>query len=881
MPEIAGGLKTEIGESKSGGRATPGCAGSRVANLHYGVSNQSRNVFWNEADLQMCSESEIGSGSLSPTARRRQPQGSSNGGQTWRLVTTLLGFCLVLPFAPPSQAQWNPLNPVVSVESGQTLSHPCAGKLPVPGRRGLPDGVAVHMKTGVLLLQPCTDSIIRVLYSPTAAMPDLPQYVVTKTDWAPTSWRTQFTDSEIVLTTDRLKLTVTRKDGAITFYDSAGKKLFQDTNRTMTPATVNGEHTYHAELWSNLWGSSEAFYGLGQHQAGVWNYRGESVDISQDNTNIGVPMLLSTNGYGVFWNNASRSRFNNRFLHSLYISSEVADTIDYYFLYGPGFDRIIAAYRELTGEAPLFGKWAYGFWQCKNRYQSQEELLAVAHKYRELGIPVDNIVQDWFWWNVMGESVFNKHYPDPKGMLDDLHRDHFHLMISVWPFFERGSPVYDEMDRLGYFIDRTKVAGFHPQGMALYDAFNPKAREYYWQLMNKALFSIGVDAWWLDTTEPETEGREENILVGDRVSIGSGARYANLYPLMTTTAVYQGQRSVTDQKRVFILSRSAFAGIQRNAVAAWSGDINSDWVFFRRQIPAGLNFSLSGIPYWTTDIGGFVDGNPDDPAYRELFVRWFEFGTFCPIFRVHGTRTTNQNELWSYGPEAQKILTKFDRLRYRLMPYIYSLAWKTTSEGYTPMRALAMDFRTDVRADNIGNQFMFGPALLVNPVTEPEATSRSVYLPTGDWYDFWTGSKTHGGHRIDAPAPLDRLPLYVRAGSIVPMGPEVQYAAEKPADPIELRVYPGADGDFTLYEDDDVTYDYEKGAYATIPIHWDDAKRELTIGQRQGSFPGMLASRDFDVVIVRADHGAGEAVTTTADRTLHYSGEKASAQFQQ
>jgi alpha-D-xyloside xylohydrolase len=772
-------------------------------------------------------------------------------------ASALLGRWLLLSLALASNAlaQWNPLNPVKGVKQQD-------------------DGVVLAMQAGILRLQVCSDSIVRVTYSPGAAFPDTPQYVITKTSWPGAQWTMQSGDNDLTLATSRMKVTITRKDGAILFSDSGGKKLFQDYDRTITPVEVNGEKTYHSEVFSNLWDSTEAFYGLGQHQAGVWNYHGEAVDLSQDNTNISVPMFLSSNGYGIFWNNPSRSRFNNRFPHALYLSSEVADTVDYYFLYGPEFDKIIAAYREMTGAAPMFGKWAYGFWQCKNKYESQAELLGIAHKYRELHIPVDDIVQDWFWWNTMGEPVFNKNYPDPKGMIDDLHKNHFHVMFSFWPYFRPGSPVYEDMDKHGYFIDRTRVSGFHPARQALYDAYNPAARKYYWQLIDKGLFQIGADAWWLDTNEPETEGRETNVLVNNRVALGSGARYANLYPLMTTTSVYEGQRGASDQKRVFILSRSAFAGAQRNAITAWSGDVESNWLSFARQIPAGLNFELSGIPYWTTDIGGFIIGNPDDPAYRELFVRWFEYGTFCPIFRLHGTRTTNQNELWSYGPEAQTILTSFDRLRYRLMPYIYSLAWKTTNEGYTPMRALAMDFRTDTRALNIGDEFLFGPAILVNPVIEPSAKSRRVYLPKAKWYDFWAGRGVDGGVVVDAAAPLNRIPLYVRAGSILPMGPDLEYAAEKPADPVELRVYAGADGSFTLYEDENDNYDYEKGVRATIPIQWDDSHRKLTIGDRQGKFPGMLERRAFHVVFVGEGHGAGIDPTAQPDKVVEYSGKQ-------
>jgi alpha-D-xyloside xylohydrolase len=772
-----------------------------------------------------------------------------------RRNATLAGAALLLLsfFAGGALGQWNPLHPVNRVDRQA-------------------DGVVLVMQKGTLRLTICSDSIVRVTYSADGNFPDAPSYVVTKKSWPAVPWTMESTDGAVQVSTSRMKVMVSKKDGAILFADASGKKLFQDYDRTLTPVEVDGEKTYHSELFSNLWDSTEAFYGLGQHQAGVWNYHGESVDLSQANTNISVPMFLSSNGYGIFWNNSSRSRFNNRFPHELYVSSEVADTVDYYFLYGPDFDALIGAYRDLTGAAPMFGKWAYGFWQCKNKYESQAEVLGVAHKYRELHIPVDNIVQDWFWWNIMGEPVFNKNYPDPKGMIDDLHKNNFHVMFSFWPYFRPGSPVYDEMDKRGYFVDKTKVSGFHPAGQALYDAFQPGAREYYWKLMDRGLFQIGADAWWLDTDEPETEGRETNILVTNKVGPDSGARYANLYPLMTTSAVYEGQRKTSEQKRVFILSRSAFAGAQRNSIAAWSGDVESNWLSFARQIPAGLNFALSGIPYWTTDIGGFIIGNPDDPAYRELFVRWFEYGTFCPIFRLHGTRTTNQNELWSYGPEAQTILTRYDRLRYRLMPYIYSLAWKTTSEAYTPMRALAMDFRTDPRALNIGDQFMFGPALLVNPVTEPSATSRRMYLPKAKWYDFWTGQTANGGGMIETAAPLERIPLFVRGGSIVPLGPDVEYVTEKPADPVELRVYPGANASFTLYEDENDNYNYEKGARATIRLDWDDATRRLTIGERQGKFPGMLVTRTFRVVFASDNHGVGIEPTGQADKTVEYSG---------
>jgi alpha-D-xyloside xylohydrolase len=737
------------------------------------------------------------------------------------------------------------------------------------------DGVLFRMRAGAMKLQILDPAVIHVVYSPDGTFPQHENPMLVPVTLPAATWKSESSEKEITLRTAQVTAVVARKDGAITFKDQQDNALLReggdDGGKLMVAATVNGEKTYHAtDLF--LPTSGEAFYGLGQHQSGEWNYAGEAVTLAQGNTNISIPFFVSSKGYGVFWNNASVSRFNNSFPARLYLTAEVADTIDYFFIYGPQFDRIIAQYRALTGQAPLFGKWAYGFWQCKNRYKSQEEVLGIARKYRELGIPIDDIVQDWFWWTKMGSHIFNENYPDPQAMTEALHREHFHIMISVWPTFLPGTANLDTFKHNGWFIHYNSDSASWLPGAGLYDAFNPKARDTYWKMMNDSLFARGFDAWWLDTTEPETLYREDNMLLEAHTGMGSGARYANLYPLMTTKGVYDGQRAASQDKRVFILTRSAAPGMQRNAAAAWSGDIYSTWTSLKRQIPAGLNYMLSGLPYWTTDIGGFVSGEPTDPAYRELFVRWFEYGSFCPIFRVHGTRKPDQNELWSYGAQAQAILTKYDTLRYRLMPYIYSLAWRVTHDGYTFMRPLVMDFRTDEQAGGIGDQFMFGPALLANPVTDLGATTRRLYLPKGTWYDFWTGQSLEGGRFVTAAAPLETMPLYVRAGSMLPLGPTVQYASEKPADPLELRIYRGGDADFTLYEDDGETYGYEKGAYATIPMHWSDSAKTLTIGDRSGSFPGMLQHRTFQVVCVSEGYGTGVGTTEPAGQTLPYDG---------
>ncbi len=555
-------------------------------------------------------------------------------------------------------------------------------------------------------------------------------------------------------------------------------------------------------------------------------------------------------------------------------NSEAANCIDYYFIYGPALDTVMAGYRGLTGQAPMPPKWALGFWQSKERYRSQQEWLDIASKYRARRDPIDAIVQDFLYWEPYpwGSNKFNTTlYPDPAAAIAQLHNQyHLHFMISVWGKFYPGSTGnidqnYDVMNQHGYLYPP------QPDGARYYDAFNPAARALYWSFLRDQLFSKGVDAWWLDADEPEGDMWAFRQV---QTAAGLGATVLNAWPLMHTTGVYRGQRAADPKKRVFILSRSAFAGQQRNGAATWSGDITGDWDTFGRQIPAGLDFCLSGIPYWTTDIGGFFENYPGgskNPQYRELFTRWFEWGAFCPIFRVHGMDTPK--ELWRFGSRYEKILVRYDNLRYRLMPYIYSLAWQVTAHAGTIMRALVMNFPSDVKARESRSEFLFGPAFLVCPVTHEGAVSRSVYLPKGSaWVDFWSGLAYQGGQTISASAPIETMPLYVRAGSIVPMGPFLQYASQKPADPIELRIYQGASGKFTLYEDEGDNYDYEKGVYATIPIFWNNKTGVLTIGRRRGTFPGMLRRRTFRVVMVGQDKGTGLAVTQAADRVVVYNG---------
>ncbi len=761
---------------------------------------------------------------------------------------------LLLGLLCPLSGQWIPLNPVRKVVK-------------------IPRGIVVTQAAGALRIVFDTARIAHVQYSPTGNFQRHKNYVVLPQHWTPVKWRLRQNRKAVILASARLSLILNRKSGSLMFTAPGHAPLYMDNARVMKPARIQGRATWHVLDYAGIYGSTESLYGLGQHQAGVWDYHGESVKLTQGNTNIAIPMLVSSRGYGIFWNSSSPTWFNNRLTHAMYWRSLEGNVLDYYFFYGPRLHRVVADYRRLTGQAPLLGRWAYGLWQSKNRYNSQAELLHIAAKYRRLKIPVDNLVQDWFWWNNMGSFQFNAHYPHPAAMMRQLHREHFHVMISVWPYFYPGSRVYDTMKKNGWLLASAIAPSYFKAGMSLYDPTSRAARHYYWDQINQALFRRGFDAWWLDDDEPGS--RTRTLLWHLRLAIGSGARYANLYPLMQVRGVYDGQRR-TSRKRVFILSRSAFAGSQRYAAVAWSGDVLSDWLAFQRQIPAGLNYSISGLPYWTTDIGGFFLGHPDSPAYRKLFVRWFEYGVFCPILRVHGTRVPNHNELWSYGRAAQTILTKYDRLRYRLLPYIYSEAWRVTRHAGSLMRPLVMDFRHDAIARRTGNEFLFGPSLLVSPVTEPDVKQWTVYLPQARWYNFWTGKRRTGGHFIVTRTNLATEPVYVRAGAIVPLGPELQYASQKPENPIELRIYTGANGHFNLYNDNGITYAYEHGAHETIPIRWNQASRTLTIGARRGSYPGMPQKQIFHVVWVRPGHGVGEAVTRHPDQTIQYDGKPVS-----
>ncbi|HEY6899848.1 MAG TPA: glycoside hydrolase family 31 protein [Puia sp.] len=748
------------------------------------------------------------------------------------------------------------------------------------------EGVNFVLDIGSMKVRVCQPDVIEVRYTMLPQMTNRASLVVNN----PWSTPVEFTVAEqgetIVITTKRLRVVVDKASNAVSYYDLSGALVLAEDgaagksqNRLQFAgiATTTCETVFKSP-------ADEGLFGLGCHPLDslAINYKGRDQDMLIKYMTGAIPVLLSTKGYGLLWDNYSPSKFHGALAGNTKYSyvSESGKFVDYFFFYGPGFDKIISLYRDATGRAPMFGKWAYGLFQSQDRYKSQEEVLNAGSKYRAAHIPVDVIVQDWYYWDPLpiGSHVMNPTaYPDPKAMVDELHKENLHAMISIWPVFGKGTPNFDALRAMDGLTSITWDNVVTHTFDTYYDAHNPRARELYWQQARDSLVGrYGWDAWWIDQCEPDNG----TLLDARRLATfytGKGIDFFNTYALMHTEGVYSKWRRDIPGKRAFFLARQAFAGEQRNASTLWSSDISCSWHDFKDQVPQGINACASGIPYWTSDIGGYHYNwqAPDwsQPNFRELFTRWFQFGTFCPIFRIHGKgERALFSSNWDEGTRG--TLLNFDNLRYRLLPYIYSLAGKVTQEQYTIMRSLAFDFRDDSKVYDIKDQYMFGPAFLVNPVTEAGATSRSVYLPRGTWYDFWTGKPMAGGTSLTASAPIDILPLYVRAGSIVPMGPRMEYATEKPADTLELRVYPGADGQFTLYEDENETYNYEKGQFATIDFNWNDKTKSLTIGDTRGAFPGQLKKRVFKIVIVAEGKGIGEAAAASPDKVVTYLGKK-------
>lgn len=777
-----------------------------------------------------------------------------------------------------------------------------------------------QMAGGKVAVEAVSDTIFRCVYTKNETVRE-PSELLERQAENTAVCSVKETEKTVTLTTGKVQVEIDRADGTCRFSEAgAGRVYLQEAGKSLSAVdvihyttgdeapvidrvkTVDGERNfirnlkpvvdrraYRAKL-SFDWTGDEAIHGLGQGEEGIYDYRRHSQYLYQHNMRIPIPFFVSTGGYGVLLDCSSLMTFNDD-ENGSYIYMDTVDQLDYYFIAGDSLDEIIGGYRLLTGRAVLPPRWAFGYVQSKEAYATGDELEETVRRYRDMDIPLDCIVQDWNTWEPghWGEKIVDrKRYPDLKGTMDRIHDMHVHTMVSVWPNMNSGTKDYEE------FMDK----GLMLHDLSTYDAFSAEARALYWKQADEGLFSQGFDSWWCDSTEPfsgpdwggevKREPWERFMLVGNEHKQYIDAARANAFALYHARGIYENQRKAAKEKRVLNLTRSGYAGSQRYGTMLWSGDISASWKTLRRQIVEGLNFAMSGMPYWTLDIGAFfvvgsawqnrgcgchTDPTPKwfwsgeyndgvaDSGYRELYVRWLEFGVFLPMFRSHGTDTPR--EIWNFGKPGEPFFDAIEqniRLRYRLLPYIYSMAGAVYLQGATMMRSLLFDFADDERVRDIADEYMFGPALLVCPVTEPmyyEAKSRPIekekrrncYLPAGcGWVDFWSGEYYEGGRTVEADAPLERIPVFVRAGSVIPEAEGLAYADQAADGEIILHIYPGADGGCMYYEDEGDNYNYEKGAYSLIPLSWRETEKELIIGERQGSYAGMAAEKTFRIV---------------------------------
>jgi alpha-D-xyloside xylohydrolase len=682
--------------------------------------------------------------------------------------------------------------------------------------------------------------------------------------------------------------------GNLTFLTAKGKVLLREKNCDVK-----------AVRQTFLLDKGEAIYGLGTFQNGKMNRRGEHKRMEQTNLEDFMNVLQSIKGWGLYWENYSPTQFDDD-ANGMSFTSEAGEGIDYYFMYGGSADGVIAQMRHLSGDVPMFPLWTYGYWQSKERYKTAAETESIVDKYRELQVPLDGIIQDWqYWgnnylWNAM--DFLSEDFVKGPQLIKNVHQKHAHFMISIWASFGPMTQQFRELDAKGLLlpIETWPQSGIShiwppkkefPSGVKCYDAFSPEARTIYWKYL-KTLYDYGCDAWWMDSTDPDYMNPKESDYQ-HKVYGGTWRSQRNAFPLETVKGIYQTQRKDDRGKRIFIMTRSSFAGQQHYGSNMWSGDVASSWEMLRYQVPAGLSYSLTGNPNFNTDIGGFFCGSyntagsgsaPRNPQFQELYVRWMQYGLFCPVFRSHGADAPR--EIWQFGQKGEPVydaIEKQIRLRYRLIPYLYSTAWQVTSNNQSYLRPLFSDFASDKRVWDIADEFLCGQSILATPILDPQYTEEKIiredamtgwnkkelkdesgelkvdwtatksatkYLPKGaTWYDFWTGKAYKGGQSITIATSFDRVPMFVRAGSILPLGPEMQYVGEKAWDNLELRVYPGADGAFTLYEDEGDNYNYEKGIYSTITFQWNDKTRTLTIHDRKGDYPGMLKHRQFTITL--------------------------------
>ena len=733
-----------------------------------------------------------------------------------------------------------------------------------------------------------------------------------------------------MLSSSRMSVRLDKKTGQLLILGVQGTPIIREkaTKMVVRKGDADEGKLKVGQTWTLE--DNEAIFGLGQLRDETICWRGQKKILWNDNTYIAIPYITSEKGYGIYWDNAGKSLFEDS-ADGMTFESEVAEGVDYYVMYRDGKqDGVIAAIRQLTGQATMFPLWTMGHWQCRERYKTSDELCDVLDKYRKLRIPLDGIVQDWQYWgcdsnwnamrfenpyyiNKVGDEQWAKYLPNdlkklaeeykkagkqpriksPEEMAKYVHDNHAHLMISIWANFGPWTKAYQRLNEIGALLPFETWP--RNNGVKPYDPFNAQARDIYWDELTH-LYNIGFDAWWTDSTEPDHFAKD-----GDedyKTSAGTWRSVKNAFPLMTNKGIYEHQRAMKgNHKRSVQMTRSGAMGIQHYGTFSWSGDIQATWAEMKKQVPSGLNYTLCGIPFWNTDLGGFfywdMDNNPKSPAVQELQVRWMQWGTFMPLMRNHCS-SPMVSELYEFGKEgdwAYDVMKQYIELRYRLLPYIYSMAGEVVQHSGMMMRPLLMDYTDDRKAILRNDEYMFGRELLVKPVTDPlytwlgtdkkghliypdikkAAAPVEVYLPKGnDWYDFWTGEKVRGGRTVKRPCPINEMPVYVKAGSILPMGPQVQYSDEKHWDNLELRIYPGQDGKFTLYEDEGDNYNYEKGDFSEIQFSWNDKENTLTIHQRKGEYKGMLKKRNFRIVI-----GAkGDKEPKRFDKTINYEGKK-------
>ncbi|MBP3420153.1 MAG: DUF5110 domain-containing protein [Marinifilaceae bacterium] len=735
-----------------------------------------------------------------------------------------------------------------------------------------------------------TPSIVRVLKYPEGNKKVKVTYSIIKSP-EKVKVKSSELDDAYCYTSENIVVTVDKKTGVISFTRPCGTSLIKEKcgSTIFEPKSDIGEATYRVAQTFIL-DKDEDIYGLGQQQRGAMSQRGMKYEMFNRNMHICIPYIYSPKGYGLYWDNYSASIFEDSENGTLF-DSEVGDCIDYYLFVGNNADEVISAVREMSGEAQMCPLWTLGFWQCRERYESQAQLLEMLHKYRDLQVPLDGVIQDWRYWGAdLTDPMWNSMrfdnplFPDPQAMIDEVHANNAHIMISVWPSFGPATEQYKSLDSINALLDfSTWPTGI---GVKAYDPTHPKSGEIYWNHL-KNILAMDMDSWWLDGTEPDHFDRTEKDMQ-NKMYYGSYRRMKNVYPIACVKNVYEKLRVSDPKRRAYLMTRSAAFGQQRYTAGVWSGDVYGLWSVLKSQIAAAQNFVLCGNPYWNSDIGGFFawsyGDNVKNKEYQELHVRWLQMATFNPVMRSHNSSPTKV-EIYQFGEpgdwafDAQK---RFIELRYRLLPYSYTTAWQVATERGNFIRPLLMDFPNDKAAQNLPTQFMYGKNILVAAITEkmytdkgwsndrqPEPNnngtedfsvvkSAKAYLPAGTaWWDYFTEQEFDGGQNVNRPTPIDEFPVYIKAGSIMPYGPDVQYSTEKRWDKLEIKVYPGADGQFTLYEDEFDGYNFEKGEYTEIPFSWNETTQELTIGKRQGSYNGMLKERIFVVKVAGTDKELG------------------------